>query len=629
MFVPSPSKCAVFLFELRGLADDRSCLHHFVLLGSSMLHAFSRNMSTTQIYSRETNGRVPNTATLQCAKTPFAMQSERVNLTCRLALRPTGRESFSARVSRSDTKNVPETRATTSQSTATPFASHTGLFCDVISTKRGWGRWGVPQDKHRKWRTPSQCGSSWNYMGSQRTGGGGGAEVWWVGTKVPDGKTPAFSEPGSLLVCKVMWEQPPSYQTVLGTGQRSRYSLCFEHLRGLESRRGLLRRELFSEAVIYGRVHEKKSHTRLREVNAESVRLTIYTRISTESLDNWNGLVLNLVSRRLAPDRRTTLEHREDFAGENGLTARERTEQRQIPPGVPHEEIQQALGSPLLKASYLTTTHGVKVIAAEEMAVQDLEKDYDWEHNNCIRSTTRIKCNSRKGQLRNRICSRTGISVISLLCQLGRGRGRVAFDFRDGRKAGNTKPDLVTATGHLCKATTTLSVVRNCCCLNFRSRVASILTPRVRRRRRNPTQLQERSYGHSLNRFTILKSRPPMAQSVGAPPVWSVGGSGFESQTIDSELQCQTVSPDLVIVGLSSFVPTMEIINDLQFSVLPHPFLLKSGLMDLMASLISSLVVLYWPSPTARSLRSTSPLQGHLIVINPTAENHPTKILLA
>ncbi|KAJ8890905.1 hypothetical protein PR048_010414 [Dryococelus australis] len=48
MYVPSPSKCAVFLFELRGLIDDRSCLHHFVLRDFSMLDAFSRNMSTTQ-----------------------------------------------------------------------------------------------------------------------------------------------------------------------------------------------------------------------------------------------------------------------------------------------------------------------------------------------------------------------------------------------------------------------------------------------------------------------------------------------------------------------------------------------------------------------------------------------------
>ncbi|KAJ8881510.1 hypothetical protein PR048_017992 [Dryococelus australis] len=48
MFVPSPSKCAVFIFELHGLADDRSCLHLFVLRGFSMLDAFSRHMSTTQ-----------------------------------------------------------------------------------------------------------------------------------------------------------------------------------------------------------------------------------------------------------------------------------------------------------------------------------------------------------------------------------------------------------------------------------------------------------------------------------------------------------------------------------------------------------------------------------------------------
>ncbi|KAJ8882914.1 hypothetical protein PR048_014753 [Dryococelus australis] len=49
MFVPSPSKSAVFLFELRGLADDRSCVHHFELRGFIMLDAFSRNMSTTQV----------------------------------------------------------------------------------------------------------------------------------------------------------------------------------------------------------------------------------------------------------------------------------------------------------------------------------------------------------------------------------------------------------------------------------------------------------------------------------------------------------------------------------------------------------------------------------------------------
>ncbi|KAJ8880608.1 hypothetical protein PR048_017078 [Dryococelus australis] len=52
MFVPSSSKCAVFLFQLRGLADDISCLHHFVLRGFTMLDAFSRNMSTTQLEQR-------------------------------------------------------------------------------------------------------------------------------------------------------------------------------------------------------------------------------------------------------------------------------------------------------------------------------------------------------------------------------------------------------------------------------------------------------------------------------------------------------------------------------------------------------------------------------------------------
>ncbi|KAJ8882579.1 hypothetical protein PR048_014390 [Dryococelus australis] len=50
-FVPSPRKCAVFLFELRELADDRSCLHHFVLRDFSILDALSRNMSTTQMWA--------------------------------------------------------------------------------------------------------------------------------------------------------------------------------------------------------------------------------------------------------------------------------------------------------------------------------------------------------------------------------------------------------------------------------------------------------------------------------------------------------------------------------------------------------------------------------------------------
>ncbi|KAJ8866639.1 hypothetical protein PR048_032499 [Dryococelus australis] len=39
----APSNCAVFLIELSRLADDRSCLYHFVLRGFSMLDAFLRN----------------------------------------------------------------------------------------------------------------------------------------------------------------------------------------------------------------------------------------------------------------------------------------------------------------------------------------------------------------------------------------------------------------------------------------------------------------------------------------------------------------------------------------------------------------------------------------------------------
>ncbi|KAJ8894231.1 hypothetical protein PR048_006843 [Dryococelus australis] len=41
-----PSKCAVFLFEFRGLAGNRSCLHHFVLRGFSMLDYYNKDVAS-------------------------------------------------------------------------------------------------------------------------------------------------------------------------------------------------------------------------------------------------------------------------------------------------------------------------------------------------------------------------------------------------------------------------------------------------------------------------------------------------------------------------------------------------------------------------------------------------------